>query len=380
MIKIFHRVQVGTLLSEQWIPWAKPDIGEKERRFVCRALASTWISGGPFVEKLERTFKEHCGVRFALAVSSGTAALHVAYRALGLGHGDEVIVPGFAFMAAANIALQLGAKPVFVDIDPKTWCITADTVRKHITRRTKVIVPVHTYGNVCDMDEILTLARDHNVAVVEDAAEAFCSRYKGHQAGTMGTIGCFSLHATKLVTTGEGGIVVTEKKQLSTKMNLFRNHGMMRKKYYWHELDGHNFRLTNLQAALGCAQMERLERFIRERRRIYRQYVVHLSDVAGLTLQYFAPEVDPVVWGLAVKLGSREFPQDRDAVMDQMRKKNIETRPGFYAASVMKHIFDSPRIPICEETSRQMISLPMYTSLRNKQVKYICDCLKRLCV
>lgn len=358
------------------IPWAKPNLWGNEQDYVAQALASTWISGGAFVDRLERDFAKYCGVRYALTASNGTTALHMAFLALGVGPGDEVIVPGFMFMAVANVALHVGAKPVFAEVDPATWCVTAAEIEKRLSPQTKAIVPVHTYGNVCAMDEILDLANARGILVVEDAAEAFASRYKNRLAGTMGTIGCFSFQATKTITTGEGGMVITRDKELYNKMRLYRSHGMLQKRY-WHEVIGHNFRLTNLQAALGCAQLEKLDQIIRERRRVHEQYKAYLSQAASLTTQYFTPEVEPVLWAVAVKLDRKAYPQGRDRVMEQLKNENIETRPGFYAASLMD-IYSCPPLPICEDISRQVMSLPTYPTLRDDQIDFICAKLRSL--
>lgn len=366
------------MTTPELIPFAKPDFSGKEQRYVAEALASTWISGGPFVERLERDFAATFRVRFALTASNGTSALHMAFLALGVGPGDEIIIPGFGFLAAANLAILMNATPVFAEIDPDTWCVTADTIEKCLSPRTKVIVPVHTYGNVCDMDPILRLAKSRNIPIVEDAAESLASLYKGRYAGTMGTIGTFSFQATKTIATGEGGMVATEDKDLHAKMALYRSHGMLRKRYYWHELAGHNFRLTNLQAALGCAQMEGLNRKSAERKRVHRQYKKHLSDHDGLELQLFLPEVEGVPWAIAAKLDPKAYPQGRDAVMQQMRDEQIETRPGFYAPSFMDHLYASPQLPISEDLSRQVIVLPTYCSLSDDQIDRICTVLTRL--
>jgi perosamine synthetase len=359
----------------EFIPLAQPDFSGNEQQYVAEALASTWISGGPFVERLERDFANYCDARFALTAANGTSALHMAYLALGLGPGDEIIVPGFAFLAAANISLLMNAKPVFAEISPDTWCVTAAAVEKCLSPRTKLIVPIHTYGNVCDMDPILALAQSRNIPVVEDTAEALASLYKGRYAGTFGTIGTFSFQATKTITTGEGGMVVTKDKDIYDQMALYRSHGMLRKRYYWHELAGHNFRLTNIQAAIGCAQLETLDQKIAGRKRVHQQYKKHLSNINGLVLQVFQPEVQAVLWAIAVKLDPRAYPQGRDAVMQQMRDAQIETRPGFVAPGFMDHIYTSPELPVCKDVSEQVIVLPTYSSLLDEQVEFVCATL-----
>jgi perosamine synthetase len=356
----------------EFIPWAKPSLWGNEQKYISEALESTWISSGPFVERFERVFKEYSDVQYVLATSNGTTALHLAYLALGLGSGDEIIVPGFAFMAAANMVLNVGAKPIFADVDPDTWCVTADSIERCITPQTKAIVPIHTYGDVCDMDSILDLAKKHNLPVIEDTAEAFTSRYKGNLAGTMADMGTYSFQATKTITTGEGGMVTTENEELYNKMILHRSHGMLRKTFYWHEVPGQNFRLTNLQAAMGVAQMEKLETIITQRKRVCVSYIEQLSGIEGFHLQYFPPEVDGLPWTIALKLDPKAFPQGRDNVMQQMRELQIETRPGFYAASLMKHIYpNAALLPVSEEVSRQVVSLPTFPSLHDDQIEYI---------
>ena len=360
------------------IPWAKPDFWGNEQKYVAEALTSTWISGGPFLDRFENDFGQYFGMPYALTSSNGTAALHLAYLALGLKAGDEVILPGFAFMGAANMSLYVGAEPVFADVDTQTWCLSATEIEKHLTPRTRLIVPIHTYGNICEMDSIMQLADSRGIAVVEDVAEAFASRYKNRLAGVFGGIGTFSFQATKTITTGEGGMVITSDENLYDRMALYRSHGMRRKKYYWHDLAGHNFRLTNLQAALGVAQMEKLEEIVKERKRVHSQYNALLANVPGLTLQYFPPEVDPVLWAIALKLDSVAFPQGRDAVIMEMMQAGIETRPGFVAPRFMPHIYACPELRVTEELSKNVLSLPTYPTLQNEQICFICDQLKNL--
>jgi perosamine synthetase len=275
------------------------------------------------------------------------------------------------------MALHMGATPVFAEVDPRTWCLTAADVETRLTPRTRAIVPVHTYGNVCDVAAIGAAAARSDITVVEDAAEALFSRYRGRPAGTIGTVGTFSFQATKTITTGEGGMVVTHDAELHDKLALYRSHGMRRQRYYWHELPGHNFRLTNIQAALGCAQLEHVEAILRERRRVHKHYAAQLDDIPGLVLQHFPAEVDPVLWAMAVRLDPRAYRQGRDAVMHEMRRQHIETRNGFFAPTLMPS-YTSPSLPICEDLSRQVISLPTYATLSDEDIAYICDTLKSL--
>jgi perosamine synthetase len=359
------------------IPWARPNLWGNEHRYVSEALNSSWISGGPFVERLERDFAVYCGGKHAVSAANGTAALHMAFLALGIAPGDEIVVPGFGFLAAANIALHMHARPIFCEVDLDTWCMRAKDVASVLSSKTRAIVTVHTYGNVCDMDEIIALARTHEIPVIEDVAESFPGRYRGRVAGTFGVMGTFSFQATKTITTGEGGMVLTGDDDLCERMALYRSHGLLRKRHYWHELPGHNFRLTNLQAALGCAQFEQLDAIVAQRRRVNDRYREHLSNMPGITLQKFNEDVDPVVWAVALRLDPQYYPQGRDAVMEQLRTVHIETRPGFYTPSEIS-FYQCPPLPICEQISRSVISPPSYPTLSNSEIDRICEQLGSL--
>jgi perosamine synthetase len=364
-------------MKQNIIPWGKPVFGGKEKEYVLRALESTWISGGEFVTRLEADFAKIIGSKYSVSTSNGTTALHLAVMAAGLGPGDEVIVPGFTFVAPANMVLQTGAKPVFSDIDKDTWCIDYSSIEKCLSKKTKAIIAVHVYGNVCDMDKIKKIARDHKLIVIEDVAEAAFSKYKGQYAGDIGDIGCFSFQATKTVTTGEGGIVLTDNPEFNKEMRILRDHGMRQEKRYWHDRVGFNYRLTNLQAALGCAQLEMLDYIIKQKDRIYREYKTTLSDVPGIKLQQITADVSPVMWTVALQIDPAYFSGDRDFVMQKMLAADIETRPGFYPFSVMP-IYDSPRLPVAEEISRNIISLPSFTAIKDSEIEYICENLLRL--
>jgi len=363
--------------SRPAIPWARPEFWGKEERYVVDALRSTWISGGPYVDRLERDVAAFHKIDHCLTAANGTSALHLAYLALGIGRGDDVVVPGFGFQAAANVALHLGARPVFADVDPDTWCVTAASLEAALTPKTKVLVPVHTYGNVCPMDEIARLARRRRMALVEDAAESFGSRWNGRLCGTFGDIGTLSFQATKTIATGEGGAVLTSDRDLYDRMWLYRNHGMKRRRY-WHEVAGHNFRLTNLQAALGCAQFERFAKISAARRRMDRSYRRRFARMPGVAMQQYAKKVDPVVWAVAVKLDAHAYPQGRDAVIEQLMEQGIETRPGFHAPGEMSHLYRTGRLPESDALARQVLSLPSIPTLKEEEIDHICGALERL--
>lgn len=338
------------------------------------ALKSSWISGGHYVERLEHDFGEFCSAAQVVSSSNGTTAIHMAYLALGIGPGDEVIVPGFGFMAAANVALHIGAKPVFSEVDPRSWCMTAADAERCITARTKAIVPIHSYGNVCDMDSLIALAHKHELIVVEDAAEAIGSRYKGAMAGTIADVGVYSFHATKTITTGEGGAVICRDPRLVERMKLFRSHGMGAKRY-WHEVAGHNFRLPNMQAAIGCAQLEKMDVIVRERHRVYAKYLEMLQPIEGISLQHYASDVDPVVWAIALKVDEDVFNGGRDGLIKTLLQHGIETRPGFFSADTMPHIYGHQVLPICAELSQHVLSLPSSPVVTDDQIEFICDAL-----
>jgi perosamine synthetase len=359
------------------IPWAKPTFGDREREYVVDALTSSWVSGGPYVERFEHALNRHMESSHGLTVSNGTAALHLALLALGIGPGDEVIVPDFSFVAPGNMVRAVGATPVFADIDSRTWCLDPADAEKRITARTRAIVTVHLYGNVSDMDGLLSLTQARRLLLVEDVAEAAFSRYRHRYAGTFGDAGCFSFQATKTITTGEGGYVTTGSSDLDDRMRIIRDHGMRRGKRYWHDVVGHNFRLTNLQAALGLAQFESLDRIIADRQRMYRSYAERLAHVAGVTFQYFPPEVDPVVWAVALRLDPSAFRFDRDGVISALAEIGIETRPGFYPFSVMP-LYESEPIPIAERIGATVISVPSFPTLTDDEIGFVCDRLKDL--
>lgn len=361
-------------MKEKYISWAGPHFWGNEEVYVNDALQSSWISGGEYVNKLEADFSKFCKASYTVSASNGTTALHMAYLALNIKPNDEIIIPGFGFMAAANVALHVGAIPVFSEVNSDSWCMTVEDVEKCITTKTKAIVPIHTYGNMCDMDPILDLANRKGLIVIEDAAEAIGSKYKGRMAGTIANVGTYSFHATKTITTGEGGAVVTNDIELRDRMMLYRSHGMSSKRY-WHEVAGHNFRLTNMQAAIGCAQLEQINKIIFERERVYALYQRLLVNIDGVALQTYSNDIDPVVWAIGVELDTVAFPQGRDIVIEQLRELGIETRPGFYSADTMPHIYGNMQLPICNRLSCKVLSLPSSPTLTDEEINYVCDSL-----
>ncbi len=368
---------MGLKVVKRKIPWAKPVFWGKEKEYLADALDSTWISGGYYIDKFEKEFARSCDAKYGITTSNGTTALQLAILALGIGSGDEVIVPGFTFVAPVNMIIESGAIPVYADVHPSTWCLDPSSLEKHITNKTKAIIPVHVYGNVCDMDPIMEIANRHHLMIIEDTAEAAFSQYNGRYAGTFGDVGCFSFQATKTITMGEGGSVLTNKVELYEKMRLVRDHGMRKGKRYWHDVVGYNFRLTNLQAAVGYGQLENLTKIVAVRQQIHRFYSRYLKDVPGITMQSFAPQVDPVVWAVVVKIDPRIFKGDRGFMINYLLEKGIETRPGFYPFGVMP-LYNAPKLPVSEGIGLYTISLPSFPSLTEEEIQYICASLKEL--
>ena len=272
--------------SDIWrLPVMEPTLGGNEMKYVVDCIATNWISSqGSYVKTFEKSFSSFLSMDYALTTSNGTCALHLALLALEIGPGDEVIVPDLTFAASANAVIHAGAKPVLVDVSGKHWGMDPGCVEAAITRKTKAIMPVHLYGHPCEMEPLIKLAKTHRLSIVEDCAEALGAQYKGRKVGTFGDISCFSFFSNKVITTGEGGMVVTNHEKLNHKMAILRDHGMSRSRRYWHETVGFNYRMTNLQAAVGLAQLEQIDRFLKNRRQIAGIYAAQLKDIKGITL------------------------------------------------------------------------------------------------
>ena len=358
------------------IPWAKPDYYGYEKKYINQALKSTWLSEGKFVKDLENKVCKFVNSKFAISVTSCTSALHLAYLALELKRGDEIIIPGYGYLAAANIALQMGLKPIFVDVDLETFCVTLQNIEKKITPKTKLIVVVNTYGNVCDLDPIIKIAKIKKIPVLEDAAQSFGSLYKSKQSGTLTDIGTYSFQATKIITTGEGGMVVTNKdKNFVEKLKLYRNHGIKDKRYY-HYVPGGNFRLTNIQAAIGCAQLKKIATIVSERKKTCYFYRKLFKNIEGLKLQIFSPKVKPIMWTFPVVLDPKAF-INRDKIIKIMKTKGIETRNGFYSPNRLPLYkgCNTSNLKCSDKLSKNIICLPLFTSLKEREMEYIAKTL-----
>ena len=354
------------------IPWARPDFYGYEDKYTRQALKSTWISDGSFIKKFETKFSSYLKTKDSITVNNGTAAIHLIFLTMGLKQGDEIIIPGFGYMAAANIAIQMGIKPIFADVDLDTFCITAENIKKKLSKKTKLIVLIHTYGNVCDLKPIINLAKKKKIPILEDSAESFGSKYNNKQAGTFGDIGTYSFQATKTITTGEGGMIVTKKgKEFSNKIRSIKSHGVLKERYF-HVYPGHNFRLTNIQAAIGCAQLEKFSKIKKERNRVYSHYKRLFQNIEGIKLQKFNRNVSPVVWTFAIILDGKTFPM-RDKIIKILYKKGIETRNGFYSPCRLPLYkkYKTEHLKNSNNLSRNVICMPFFASLKNKQIEYI---------
>jgi perosamine synthetase len=347
----------------KFLPVAEPMLDGNEREYVMRCLESGWISGsGEFVNLFEQQFAEYCGTRHAITVANGTVALHLALLALDIGPGDEVIVPDLTYIASANAVTYCGAKPVFVDVDPVTWCIDVGDVERKITPATRAIMPVHLFGHPADMDPLCTLASAGNIHVVEDAAEAHGAEYKHRRIGGHGTIATFSFYGNKIITSGEGGMITTNDDVLAQRMRILRGQGMDPNRRYWFPTIGFNYRMTNVQAAIGVAQMERINYFVDRRRWVARMYQQHLEHT-DITLPTEAAWAKNVFWLYSVCVPEDV---DRDAIMADLAELGIETRPFFVPMHACPPYLDQEgdrRYPVSTRIANRGISLPSSATL-----------------
>lgn len=363
------------------IPIAEPLLGKEELHAVLTAVKSGWVSSkGAFICEFEKRFSAYCCRKYGIVTSNGTAALHLALTALGIGHGDEVIVPTLTFIATANAVRYTGAKPVFVDSESFSWGMDPRKVEAVITKRTKAIIPVHLYGYPCMIDEILKIARKHKLHIVEDAAEAHGAEYKGKKIGSFGSISCFSFYANKVITTGEGGICLTDDYKLAQRMRILRDHGMNLKKKYWFDMIGFNYRMTNMQAALGVAQLRRIGDFIRKKqeiKQVYNDLLQPLCRKGAIALHPELPLAKCVFWMYCILI-EKKFGITRNKVMEKLNKAGIETRPLFYPIHTMKPYKTNGDFSIAEELAHKGINLPSSTTLTVSKIRYIAKVLKSL--
>ena len=354
------------------IPVYQPWITDAEKRNVMECLESSWISSkGQFISDFEARFAGAIGVRHAAAVSNGTVAMHLAMLALDIGPGDEVIVPTFTYIASVNPVLYVGATPVFVDSEPDAWQIDPARIEAAITPRTKAIVVAHLYGHPADMPRIQAIAHRHGVRLVEDCAEALGARIGGVHTGSWADISAFSFFGNKTITTGEGGMVTTNDPSLDQRVRRLKGQGLAANRTYWHDLVGFNFRMTNICAAIGCAQLERLDQILEKKRRVANGYRKAFAGSAVRFHDSIAPQMEHGFWMCSILTPRSE---QRDPLMARLATHGIETRPGFYPVHTMPMYTRFPgTFPVASDLASRAVNLPSWPMLTDEQVAFVAE-------
>lgn len=364
-------------MNKDFIPVAAPVFNGNERKYVNECIDSTWVSSsGKFINLFEEEFAKFCNVKHALTCSNGTVALHLPLLAFDVKPGDEVIIPTFTYVATANCVSYCGGKPVFVDSDPNTWNIDPEKIEEAITTKTKGIIVVHIYGHPVNLDPVIKIAEKYGLFVIEDAAEAHGAEYKGRRVGSIGDVGTFSFFGNKIITTGEGGMITTNDDILAAKMRQLKGQGVDPNRRYWFPMVGYNYRMTNIEAAIGLAQLENVEWHMAQRRRIASTYKKYLSSVSDLIVQPEEKWAKNSYWMTSVLLGNK-YP-DREIVMNKMSEEGIETRPFFYPMHVLpiyKGITEGKKFPIVDNFYSRGINLPSSANLTEADIINICNVL-----
>jgi perosamine synthetase len=367
-------------LRSRVIPVCEPTLHGNEAKYVLDCVESNWISSaGKYISRFEQAFASLCGASYGVACANGTVALHLALAALGIGPGDEVIVPTFTMIATINAVTYTGATPVLVDSEPATWNMDMNQVADRITSRTRAVMPVHTYGHPVDMDPLLELADRHGFYVVEDAAEAHGAEYKGRVAGSLGHAGCFSFYANKIITTGEGGMVTTNDPEIARLAANLRDHAFSHERHFWHKYLGYNYRMTNMQAAIGLAQTEQMASFVAARRANAARYTAGLKAIPGIVTPPEAEWVKSVFWMYSI-LVQDEFCMTRDELRAYLAAHGIETRTFFipmHLQPIYYRTFKGQRYPVSEMLCQRGFYLPSASSLEAQEIDYIIDIVRQ---
>jgi perosamine synthetase len=352
-------------------PVYKPLLNGKERQYVLDCLDSTWISSkGKYISLFEEKFANYLGVKYAASVCNGTVALHLALIALGIGEGDEVLVPTLSYISCANSIVYSKAKPVFVDSLANTWQIDPVDVERKITKRTKAIMAVHLYGHPCDMDSLSRICKNHNLFLIEDCAEATGSRYKNKSVGTFGDVSTFSFYGNKTITTGEGGMVVTNNKSTHERVKHLKGQGLAKNREYWHDVIGYNYRMTNICAAIGLAQLENIRNIVEKKRKIAKWYSQELKD-SDIVFHGESLKVRHSFWMVSILISQN---RKRDALRKYLMNYGIETRPVFYPIHKMPmYLKKGEKFSIAEDIGYRGINLPSYPELTKKDVIFISE-------
>jgi perosamine synthetase len=355
-----------------FIPISQPSITQKEIDYITDAAKSGWVSSmGEYINAFEKQFAAFCDCKYAVSTSNGTTALHLALVALDIKAGDEIIIPDLTFIATANAVKYTGADVVTVDIDEANLCINPQAIERTITSRTKAIIPVHLYGHPANMAEINALAKKHNLFVIEDAAEAHGAEFNGKKVGGLGNVGVFSFYGNKIITSGEGGMLTTDDENLYQRMSYLRDHAMSKTKRYWHTEIGFNYRMTNLQAALGLAQLERIDEILAKKKAIFEWYQEALKNTKGIRLNQQSTWARNVYWMICLEIMGYTESQ-RDALINQLKLKNIDSRPYFYPVSDMP-IYNPAATPVTHSIYQCGLNLPSYFDITKVQVDYVCE-------
>ena len=364
------------------IPVNESVISDEAKKNVAESLRTGWLSSaGPFVKQFEENFASYFGVKHAITVTNGGAALHIALLSLGIGQGDEVIVPAFTMAAPWFAVMYTGATPIFVDCEPDTWNIDPKKIEAKITPRTKAIIPVHIYGHACEMDSILDIAQKHNLRVIEDVAEAHGGEYKKKLCGTMGDFGCFSFYANKIISTGEGGMIITNNDEWADKARQLKTYNFSKAKRFIHDEIGYNYRLGNLQAAVGCGELKNLPNYIELKQRMARTYEKGLADIPGLRLPLTKPGVKNVYWMYAVLVDEKKFGMNRDALKIKLEEHGISTRDFFYPPEdqpVLKSLIGNERFPNAVFAGQNGLYLPSGLAIKEKQIDYVVKTIRSI--
>lgn len=350
-----------------------PSLNGNERKYVDECIDTTWISSkGHFVNDFEKAFASYIGMKYATGVCNGTVAIHLAMVALGIKEGDEVIVPTFTYVASANPIMMVGATPVFVDSCADSWQMDPEDVRRKITQKTKAIVAVHLYGHPCDMDAIMSIAKEHNILVIEDCAEAIGSEYKDKKIGSFGDVACFSFFGNKTITCGEGGMVMTNDKELYEKLVHYKAQGVSKTREYWHDVVGYNYRMTNIQAAIGLAQLEKIDEKVSKKIQLGEWYQKYLADTP-LVFHTPQPNVIHTYWMCSVLARNEE---ERISLRKHLADNGIETRPTFPTIHEMPMYEIKTEFPVGKNLSVRGINLPSYPDLKEEDIQAICGVIR----
>lgn len=359
------------------IPLARPYLKGNELSYVRECIETSWISSvGKFVNKFESAFSKFCSSKYGIATCNGTAALHLALKSLRIGKGDEVIMPDLTFIATANAVSYCGAKPVFVDSEALTWNIDPEKIEDKINVRTKAIIVVHLYGHPAQMDMIMKIARKHDLYVIEDCCESHGAFYKKKMVGSIGTLGIFSFYGNKTITTGEGGMIVTNSKSLDSRAKFLRDHAMSKKKFYFHPEIGFNYRMTNLQAAIGLAQFEKADHIIKKRSEISTLYSALLKGLPGIVLPPKERWAKSVCWLYSILVENGK----RDKLIQWLKRDGVETRPFFIPMHKMPPYKSGGSFPVSEHLSAAGINLPSFAGIKEKEIRYICGRIRKILV